>query len=107
MLQGLSLENVFKKFRKRNNNITEYCNFHNAAFDSWATGQVLIDFSHLYEANLLEDTRIRNKIFGYNPVCETVLEVKHQSCKTLNNKFYVEEIKLTVCNNYENSLKIQ
>ena len=62
-------------------------NFHNAAFDSWATGQLLVDFSHLYVVNLLEDTRIRNKIFGYNPVCETVLEVNHTSRETLYNAF--------------------
>ena len=107
LLQGFSLENIFKTFKKRNNNISEDYNFHNAAFDSWATGQLLVDFKHSYEVDLLEDTRIKNKIFGYNPVCETVLEVKRQSCKTLSNIIYVVEIKITVCNNHDRSLRIK
>ena len=81
MFQGFSLEKAFKSFRK--NTIMNY-NFHTAAFDSWATGQLLVDFLHSYDVNLLEDTRTRNKIFGYNPICETVLILNEQSSK-INN----------------------
>ena len=61
---------------------TKHSKFHNAKFDSWQTS-ILLKFIELtYNLDMESEEKI-NKIFGWHPLCENVMDREDSSmnCK--------------------------
>ena len=79
-IQGRSLKQIAEVFKKNKKLTTRHTNFHNAKFDSWQTSVLLKFIEQTYDLDMKSE-KVINKIFGWHPLCENVIDRKDPSKK--------------------------